>query len=146
MVAEILLGLVLVAFAVLLAYKAFAIAAERRKPTPPKKTWSPDPAWLEKEAKRQAKEKRKIESGKRVYLSDREGLDWNPMRSYPRNLPCACGSGKKFKRCCRDKMGELIPVERVPNAKRVVEMARAGIDVPAMVAKAERQAQAQAAK
>jgi len=25
---------------------------------------------------------------------------FNPNRKYPRNLPCPCQSGKKFKKCC----------------------------------------------
>ena len=25
---------------------------------------------------------------------------FNPVRDYPRNLPCYCKSGKKFKKCC----------------------------------------------
>jgi len=29
-----------------------------------------------------------------------EGRDWNPLLNYPRNNPCFCGSGKKFKKCC----------------------------------------------
>lgn len=30
----------------------------------------------------------------------REGFEFNPWRSIPRNDPCPCGSGKKFKKCC----------------------------------------------
>jgi hypothetical protein len=29
----------------------------------------------------------------------KQGHVWNPIRSYPRNNPCPCGSGKKFKKC-----------------------------------------------
>lgn len=32
----------------------------------------------------------------------------NPMLEYPRNLPCPCQSGKKFKKCCYLTMPEYV--------------------------------------
>jgi hypothetical protein len=32
------------------------------------------------------------------------GNIWNPLRTYPRNNPCFCGSGQKSKRCCLPKV------------------------------------------
>lgn len=29
----------------------------------------------------------------------KDGFDWNPALGFPRNEPCFCGSGKKFKKC-----------------------------------------------
>jgi len=28
------------------------------------------------------------------------GYTWNPLKTYPRNAKCFCGSGKKHKICC----------------------------------------------
>lgn len=28
------------------------------------------------------------------------GYAWNPLKQYPRNANCFCGSGRKFKTCC----------------------------------------------
>lgn len=33
-------------------------------------------------------------------LTDPNKAIWNPVKRYPRNAPCVCGSGKKFKKCC----------------------------------------------
>ncbi len=32
------------------------------------------------------------------------GHSWNPIVSWPRNNPCFCQSGKKFKKCCMNKV------------------------------------------
>lgn len=38
------------------------------------------------------------------------GIDkvWNPLRRFPRNAPCFCGSKEKFKRCCAEKLADTI--------------------------------------
>lgn len=33
----------------------------------------------------------------------------NPLRKFPRNLPCGCGSGVKFKKCCYPNVALLVP-------------------------------------
>lgn len=38
-----------------------------------------------------------------------EGMDYNPLKSYPRNNPCPCKSGKKFKHCHLDLIPPVIP-------------------------------------
>ena len=54
------------------------------------------------------------------------GHQWNPLKEYPRNLPCPCGSNKKFKKChmhltghvCTDEQAEkLLPF--VKKAKEI---------------------------
>lgn len=37
-----------------------------------------------------------------------EGGAWNPLLNYPRNLPCLCGSGFKFKVCCNGKLPRAV--------------------------------------
>lgn len=32
----------------------------------------------------------------------------NPFKKWPRNLPCFCGSGVKFKKCCHDKIIDVV--------------------------------------
>lgn len=39
-----------------------------------------------------------------------ERLIANPFKKWPRNLPCFCGSGRKFKKCCDDKMSRAVKV------------------------------------
>lgn len=59
-----------------------------------------------------------------------EGRAWNPLRDYPRNLPCFCGSKKKFKKCCLAKMGDTVKAEDAAKLKKFL-----GRKVPAMEAK-----------
>ncbi len=39
--------------------------------------------------------------GKRMVVINRGGV--KIMTRIPRNSPCPCGSGKKYKKCCLDK-------------------------------------------
>ncbi len=38
-----------------------------------------------------------------------KGYAWNPLRKLPRNKPCPCRSGLKFKRCCLANLQPIIP-------------------------------------
>ena len=33
-------------------------------------------------------------------MPDPKELVWNPLKRFPRNSPCFCGSDKKAKKCC----------------------------------------------
>lgn len=46
--------------------------------------------------------KHKLKSGSQVYKAA-EGYLSNPLLKFPRNDPCPCKSGKKFKKCCLPK-------------------------------------------
>jgi len=46
---------------------------------------------------------------KRVYIL-KPGYVYNPLKKYPRNGPCICGSGKKFKKCHLDLLPDAITV------------------------------------
>lgn len=37
------------------------------------------------------------------------GFEWNPLLNLPRNRPCPCLSGKKFKACCLNKLPRAVP-------------------------------------
>ena len=37
------------------------------------------------------------------------GFVWNPLRKFPPNLPCFCGSQVKAKNCCLDKLARAVP-------------------------------------
>ncbi|AFC22542.1 hypothetical protein phi1422_0022 [Bdellovibrio phage phi1422] len=56
---------------------------------------------MKKEYQKEQDEKRN--SHKMCYALE-SGNQWNPLKAYPRNLPCPCGSGIKFKKCCVDKI------------------------------------------
>ncbi len=44
-----------------------------------------------------------------MVLVPKKGAAWNPLLKYPRNLPCMCGSGFKFKQCCYKKLPRAVP-------------------------------------
>lgn len=46
---------------------------------------------------------------KRTYLAPLPGYEWNPVLSLPRNRPCPCLSGRKFKACCLPKLPKAVP-------------------------------------
>lgn len=49
---------------------------------------------------------------KRQIYKPKKGLIWNPLRGYPRNLPCFCGkTDKKAKHCCLPRILPAIPQE-----------------------------------
>jgi hypothetical protein len=95
-------------------------------------------AWREKVNQRMseqdAKRQQKHADGKRAFKPN-EGMVWNELRSYPRNAACVCGSGKKFKICCLHTIPDAIPLIHAPRTRKIVQMAKAGYDVPAILAK-----------
>lgn len=65
-------------------------------------------------------EKKGIDRTK-VVFRPKEGRAWNPLSGYPRNEPCWCGSGKKFKKCCLNEQGRTIGTDK---AKRMAELVK----------------------
>lgn len=47
----------------------------------------------------------------KVCFGEPEGFSWNPLKQWPRNMACFCGSKKKFKKCCIGKVKELVDKE-----------------------------------
>lgn len=37
-----------------------------------------------------------------------KGASFNPLQSFPRNKPCFCASGKKFKKCCSGRLAMCV--------------------------------------
>jgi hypothetical protein len=40
-----------------------------------------------------------------------DGFAWNPLLGLPRNMPCPCDSGKKYKHCHLLTMPRAIPIK-----------------------------------
>jgi len=40
------------------------------------------------------------------------GAAWNPIKQWPPNKKCFCGSLKKFKKCCRSKIPSAIDAKK----------------------------------
>lgn len=53
----------------------------------------------------------------------KKGFVWNPLRKFPRNMSCVCGSGKKFKSCCESKIPKVVKEEHASVFKKIVELA-----------------------
>ena len=52
----------------------------------------------------------------------KKGFNWNPLLKWPRNKPCFCSSGKKFKKCCNTKMLPLcIPENRAKGLQDFID-------------------------
>ncbi len=46
-----------------------------------------------------------------------EGMTHNPLRKFPRNHTCFCGSGKKFKHCCIKTCPRYVPKDLAEQIK-----------------------------
>ncbi len=46
------------------------------------------------------------------------GFIANPLRAYPRNAPCLCGSTRKWKSCCGPEMPRYIPKDELEDHKK----------------------------
>lgn len=55
------------------------------------------------------------------------GFLWNPLTKYPKNWPCFCGSGLKFKKCCTDKVPKTCTKELFPKYQLIVDQANLGM-------------------
>lgn len=49
--------------------------------------------------------------GKSLAMKPLPGFAWNPLRTLPRNIPCPCLSGRKFKTCCLIKLPPVVPAK-----------------------------------
>jgi len=56
-------------------------------------------------------------------LRPKDGFDWNPLLSLPRNMPCPCGSGRKFKLCHLLTLPKAIPFSMAAQYRKVVKQA-----------------------
>ena len=58
--------------------------------------------------KRGTSPRRKVRARGRREIKLPKGLKENPIFRFPKKEPCFCGSGKRFKNCCRDKQPKYI--------------------------------------
>jgi hypothetical protein len=54
---------------------------------------------------------------RRVFLGPAPGFTYNPLLKFPRNSPCPCRSGKKFKQCCLTRIPQIVKVEDAKSFK-----------------------------
>lgn len=47
----------------------------------------------------------------RTFIAPMPGFVWNPLLTLPRNRPCPCLSGLKFKACCLHKLVKAVTPE-----------------------------------
>ncbi len=52
------------------------------------------------------------------------GYVFNPMRKYPRNEPCYCNSGLKYKKCCLNTDPLAIPLAAAEIARPLIAKMR----------------------
>jgi hypothetical protein len=52
------------------------------------------------------------------YRPDR-GNAWNPLKRYPRNAACFCGSGEKHKKCCGPMVIEYCSAKKAAELERI---------------------------
>jgi len=45
----------------------------------------------------------------RMAMSPKPGFIWNSLKKLPRNMPCPCQSGKKFKACHLNMLPPVVP-------------------------------------
>lgn len=56
------------------------------------------------------------------------GYVWNPTLNYPRNSPCFCKSGKKFKKCCLSLIPPTCTKEKALEFKQAIPAALAELE------------------
>ncbi len=54
------------------------------------------------------------------------GYAWNPLRDFPRNEVCFCGSGKKFKKCHADRLRPCVSLKGFRELTRFFALRAAG--------------------
>ncbi len=53
-----------------------------------------------------------------VGRAPKPGFSWNPLMKLPRNEPCVCGSGKKFKKCHLPSMSPILPDKVIADLRK----------------------------
>ncbi len=74
-----------------------------------------------------------------------EGFTWNPLRKYPRNLTCFCGSGAKFKKCHEGKIPNAVTPVQAARLQKLLDAVESGTVTPEMISKIRAQEAEEAA-
>lgn len=60
-----------------------------------------------------------------MWRKPKEGFQWNPVSSFPRNAPCPCGSGIKFKKCHLSKISPVIDdSKKIDDVRKFVKLVK----------------------
>jgi len=59
----------------------------------------------------------------------RNGMVLNPLKKYPRNSPCPCGSEKKFKSCHLDKIQLTCTPDQARKLEPIIKAAEKGEEI-----------------
>lgn len=52
--------------------------------------------------------------------SPKPGHAWNPLKQYPRNEKCFCGSSEKAKKCCLPFIAATCTIEEFENHSKIL--------------------------
>lgn len=89
---------------------------------------------FEKEAEKEVEDKASVGFSRKgiernipvnAIIVPKDGLVWNPLRSYPRNLSCFCGKEKKAKNCCLPKAKAAVPPHVAAEIKSYIDGVKA---------------------
>ena len=70
------------------------------------------------------------EQNKKLNKYDNEAkIYFNPLDSFPRNSPCPCNSGKKFKKCHRGNIEKRVNRDQFMALSLIVRAAKKGEEV-----------------
>ena len=64
---------------------------------------------VDKVKKNFKQEQEESKRASQIIIKPKPGFTWNPLLRLPRNLPCPCRSGKKFKTCHLNKLPQVVP-------------------------------------
>lgn len=57
----------------------------------------------------------------KLALKPKPGHDWNPLLKVPRNNPCPCQSGKKFKHCHLNLVPRIVEAKQAQHFKTAMK-------------------------
>jgi hypothetical protein len=77
--------------------------------------------------KAQRPRRRDFAEGNSKGWTPRPGTAWNPLRRFPRNNLCFCGSKKKAKACCLRKIAWAVSLETAKRVEAVWQDLLAGV-------------------
>jgi hypothetical protein len=69
---------------------------------------------------------KKIKFGNVMGFRNGFGYTHNPLIKLGRNIPCPCGSNKKYKRCCEQFLQSYVLESALPEFQKAYDMAMKG--------------------
>ena len=68
----------------------------------------------------EGQEPKPAELPRKHFYAPKPGYAWNPLRNWPRNEVCFCGSGKKSKKCHLPKLSECVAAKEAELLDRYI--------------------------